>query len=457
MPSANFKMLARKSWVIVPWTVFAATAAFYFGVSETPALIYPVFLPLLLWIYESHESRLESPSVPWVLGTYALLLMFIFLHPFRRAFSETLSMMVQWIIIGCSAGMAALLFDDIQAHLLAARDKIGKLAEALKAKAKTHDFYRSKIPALKVQIWERKRLAAYAREMGTLLDPVPIRETLIQRTQNLFPQDQVFLRTAPSADPVDLWVRERKNSILIKDGAADKRLAAYPAAAASTPPKSAIATPLLASRKLVGILRVDSSLPGRFSEADVQQLEVYASLATLALENAHLFSEINALATRDGLTGLATQRIFHERLSDELLRAARFRTSVSLVMADIDHFKLVNDRHGHPAGDQVLKDVAQILLGRLRPVDMAARYGGEEFCLILPGFQAAEARRLAEEIRQEIETRPVRAGSAALSVTASFGVASFPEDAQTESQLVRKADERLYQAKSQGRNKVVGP
>lgn len=454
MPSANIKSLSRKSFVLVPWAALAAAAVFYFGVSETPALVYPVFLPLLLWIYESHESRMDSPSVHWALGAYALLLMFIFLHPFRRTFADTLSMIVQWIMIGCSAGMAALLFDDNQAHLLAARDKIGELAETLKAKTKTNDFYRSKIPELKARIGERKRLAAYARKMGTLLDPAPIRETLIEKTKNLFPEDQVSLRTAPSADPVDLWVRERKSSILVKDGYSDKRLAVYPAA--SAPPKSAIAAPLLAGRKLMGILRVDSPQPGRFSEADVQQLEVYASLATLAMENAHLFSEINALATRDGLTGLATQRIFHERLAEELLRAARFRHPVSLIMADIDHFKLVNDRHGHLAGDQVLKDVAQILLGRLRPVDLAARYGGEEFCLVLPGFSAGEARRLADEIRKEIEFHPVKTGGAAISVTASFGVASFPEDAQTESQLVRKADERLYQAKSQGRNKVAG-
>ena len=207
----------------------------------------------------------------------------------------------------------------------------------------------------------------------------------------------------------------------------------------------------------MGILRVDSPQTGRFSEADVLQLEVYASLATLALENAHLFSEINALATRDGLTGLATQRIFHERLSDELLRAARFRNPVALIMADIDYFKKVNDVHGHPAGDQVLKDIAKILQAGLRPADLAARYGGEEFCLVLPGLSSADARRLAEDIRRNIEAHPVRTAGAAFSVTASFGVASFPEDAQTESQLVRRADERLYQAKTQGRNRVAGP
>ena len=410
-----------------------------------------------MWIYGSHETRLDSPSIPWVLGVYALLLLFIFLHPTPRAFAETLCMVLQWAVIGCAAGMAALLFDDNQARLLAVRDKIGELAGALKERSKVNEFYRAKIPALHAQIGERKRLAAYAREMGTLLDPGPIRETLIRKTRNLFPQDEVSLRTAPSADPLELWVRDRKVSILVKDGSADKRLTAFPAAAASAPPRSAIATPLMAGRKLMGILRVDSPQTGRFSEADVLQLEVYASLATLALENAHLFSEINALATRDGLTGLATQRIFHERLSDELLRAARFRNPVALIMADIDYFKKVNDVHGHPAGDQVLKDIAKILQAGLRPADLAARYGGEEFCLVLPGLSSADARRLAEDIRRNIEAHPVRTAGAAFSVTASFGVASFPEDAQTESQLVRRADERLYQAKTQGRNRVAGP
>ncbi|OGR85493.1 MAG: hypothetical protein A2901_05065 [Elusimicrobia bacterium RIFCSPLOWO2_01_FULL_54_10] len=411
--------------MLIPWAAYALFAWAFMHAPEKPALLFSLFLPLILWIYHTHESALESPSIPWLLAGYSALLIFIFFHPARAGFADTLSLILQWVIIGACAVMAVVQFDELQKEVLITRDKTDELSKAVKDKTKTNDFYRQKIPALKSKIGERKRLSTDAKEMGTLLDPGLIRKTLIEKVQNLFPAETVSL--SPSVT----------------------------AATAATAGKSSISTSLHSGKTLMGTLRVDSAARARFSETDMQQIEFYASLATLALENAKLFSEINALATRDGLTGLATQRIFLERLAEELLRGGRYRTPVALIMADIDHFKHVNDGHGHLAGDQVLKDVSQIFAGRIRPVDLAARYGGEEFCLVLPGLTLQESFGLAETLRREIEAREVLTGSARLKVTASFGCAAFPDDAQSASQLVRKADERLYKAKSQGRNRVI--
>ena len=125
-------------------------------------------------------------------------------------------------------------------------------------------------------------------------------------------------------------------------------------------------------------------------------------------------------------------------------------------MCDVDHFKSYNDRYGHQAGDHLLKTLAGILASFARPVDMVARYGGEEFTLILPNYVRSETVQLAERIRARVSDEPFVFQGLPTRATMSFGVASFPQDATTASQIVRCADERMYRAKHGGRNQVVG-
>jgi diguanylate cyclase (GGDEF)-like protein len=165
---------------------------------------------------------------------------------------------------------------------------------------------------------------------------------------------------------------------------------------------------------------------------------------------------VEQLAVRDGLTQLLTHRAFEERLNEELLRAGRYHYPASLVMIDVDHFKKVNDTHGHQAGDDVLRAVSRVLAEQARPVDVAARYGGEEFCLLLVETPHREAVEKADRVREEIGRLRFQANGRIFSVTASLGVATYPEEATLPPQLVRAADQRLYQAKSGGRNRVVG-
>ncbi|HEY6583645.1 MAG TPA: diguanylate cyclase [Gaiellaceae bacterium] len=177
--------------------------------------------------------------------------------------------------------------------------------------------------------------------------------------------------------------------------------------------------------------------------------------AVIALSNAQRHRTVEQQALVDGLTGLANRRLCTAALEKEIARGERFGEPLALVLADIDDFKRINDRWGHPTGDEVLKAFAATLYESVREIDLAGRWGGEEFALLLPGTDLAGGRELAERVRQALEAQEVTAPDGeTVRVTASFGVASFPE-AETQDQLVAASDGALYEAKRSGKNRVV--
>jgi diguanylate cyclase (GGDEF)-like protein len=169
-----------------------------------------------------------------------------------------------------------------------------------------------------------------------------------------------------------------------------------------------------------------------------------------------LSERLQALSATDALTGIANRRTFDERLAIEVARSNRYGAPLSLVMIDLDHFKELNDRFGHPAGDEVLKRVAVLIDREKRLGDVVARYGGEEFAAILPHTEPRAATIWAERVRQLIAGTEVRSEAGALNVTASFGVAGAPQEQAESAGLVEGADQALYEAKRLGRNRVVG-
>jgi diguanylate cyclase (GGDEF)-like protein len=177
--------------------------------------------------------------------------------------------------------------------------------------------------------------------------------------------------------------------------------------------------------------------------------------AVIALSNARQHRTVEQQALVDSLTGLANRRLSTAALEKELARAQRFEEPLTLVLADIDDFKRINDRWGHPTGDDVLRAFAARMRESVREIDLAGRWGGEEFALLLPGTDHEGGRRLAERIRALVEARPLKGPDGEpIRVTASFGVASFPE-LSNQKDLVAAADAALYEAKRSGKDRVV--
>ena len=197
------------------------------------------------------------------------------------------------------------------------------------------------------------------------------------------------------------------------------------------------------------------------TDADGQVTNYVAAFADITQKNKaeealqKLNEELAEFATRDGLTGLYNHRTFYVLLGDELARAQRFKRPLSLIVLDIDHFKRVNDTHGHLAGDAVLKGLSELLGREARAIDRVCRYGGEEITVILPETDLEAAANFAERLRAAVEAQPFDANSEPLRMTVSIGVASWPEQADSAEALVAAADAAMYAAKQGGRNRVV--
>ncbi len=189
---------------------------------------------------------------------------------------------------------------------------------------------------------------------------------------------------------------------------------------------------------------------------DEQQLRTAISRLEEQIEQTRqLQSKLQELAVRDGLTGLYNRRYLDETLERELARARRDRAPLSLIMLDLDHFKQLNDTHGHQAGDEMLKALASLLTTNVRAEDVVCRYGGEEFVVLLPAMPVEAARDRAEQWREAFEVIKVRCGEITLQGTISLGVAAFPRHGDTAEELTRHCDRALYRAKREGRNRVA--
>ena len=182
---------------------------------------------------------------------------------------------------------------------------------------------------------------------------------------------------------------------------------------------------------------------------------IFKFLAGSNIENAY-HEEIYRLTTVDGLTQIFNKRYFLETLEREISRAHRYHRELSLILFDIDLFKSVNDSHGHLAGDSVLRQLAAVLKQKIRREDIIARYGGEEFAIILPEISGANALLFAEKVRKLVEKTGFRFEDIRIPITVSVGVATMDESVQDTTAFVHLADRQLYQAKSEGRNRVCG-
>ncbi len=224
---------------------------------------------------------------------------------------------------------------------------------------------------------------------------------------------------------------------------------------------SFLSVPLKLRNRIIGVINLADKITGEvFSEEDLQLLQAIGSYISIAIERSELYEkteELKRISITDVLTGLLNRRYFQERLTEEIERSRRHRIPVSLIMVDIDNFKAFNDNYGHLGGDEILILLGQALRNYIRAIDVAARYGGEEFTIILPQTNKEDARIIAERLCREIERNETlhKKFSDLTRLTVSVGLATFPDDAETFEELIRNADRALYQAKLQGKNRVI--
>lgn len=221
----------------------------------------------------------------------------------------------------------------------------------------------------------------------------------------------------------------------------------------------AMGMPLWRLHERIGllILRIPDNGPERVEDNTVLLAEAstFSVQLIFAMAKAKLYRELDERSRTDGLTGLSRRGPFEERLKEEVARARSFRSTFSILMIDIDHFKRLNDGYGHQVGDEVLRTVSQRLREGLYETDVIARYGGEEFVCLLPRSDPSGLRIKAEQIRQRVSAEAFIIGLEAVTVTVSIGIAHFPADGNTAESVMAAADRALYAAKDAGRNCVV--
>ena len=218
--------------------------------------------------------------------------------------------------------------------------------------------------------------------------------------------------------------------------------------------ESLLVLPLVVREEPIGTLIVAAKAPSAFGTSVRETLQALANQLAVALANARAVRQREEMATTDGLTGCLNKRALLAQMEQKLMAAQRFGRKLSLIVADLDHFKAVNDTYGHATGDRVLKEIGGVLRRVKRETDLVARFGGEEFCMLCEETDARGARLLAERVREELEKAELVTELGTLKVTASLGVATFPDHASTAADLFVQGDKALYEAKNRGRNQV---
>jgi len=253
------------------------------------------------------------------------------------------------------------------------------------------------------------------------------------------------------------WVAQDGKPILFPDPTKTLKYSLPPNVEPESAESSVICVPLKSKGKILGVIKLVNvmTIGKLFGEEDLRTVQTIADYSAIAIENAKNFQRVQELTITDDLTSLYNSRYLHTLLDSEILRSKRYDKKFSMIFLDLDKFKEVNDTHGHIYGSTLLKETGQVILDNLRAVDIATRYGGDEFVVILPETEKENAILVAERLREAISSHIfLKNRGLNCQFTASFGVATFPTDADTKDNLIKLADEAMYKVKGRGRNGV---
>jgi diguanylate cyclase (GGDEF)-like protein len=252
------------------------------------------------------------------------------------------------------------------------------------------------------------------------------------------------------------WSVQHAESVIIEDTSEDDRFLCEVDEESGFQTKSVIAVPLICKENILGVIELINVDKHCFEQDHIELLSSLADFAAIAIENARYVKNIEERSIRDDCTNLFNARHMHDLIDTEINRAERNQSNFSMVFIDLDRFKLVNDNYGHVIGSQLLSNVAEIIRTNLRPTDWPIRYGGDEFVIILPEAGHEFAGIITERIKKKLnETLFFQEQGFNINVAASFGIATFPEDAKDHKSIIEAADKAMYEAKNSGRNRIV--
>ena len=253
------------------------------------------------------------------------------------------------------------------------------------------------------------------------------------------------------------WVAQHKRSVVVAKVADDPRFSSRFDAQSNFQTHSLVCVPMICRDKVFGVIELikEESDPDPYSDDDLHVLNPFADFAAIAIDNARTFRRVEVLTVVDEWTQLYNARYLETALKDEVLRAKRYNHPLSLIFFDLDRFKTVNDTWGHSVGSALLATVGKILRETIRETDRAVRYGGDEFVIVMPETDQAGAVVIANRLREALAAAPPPHPGTAFKLTASFGVATYPQDGEDSRDLIDAADRAMYVGKARGRNVVV--